>query len=863
MKRRFSLSWFFAICLATSLLPSNSASAQVTSDGTTGTVVDANGNSFEINAGTRSGDNLFHSFEEFSVPNGGEAVFNNAVDISNILSRVTGGEISNIDGLIEAQGGANLFLINPAGIIFGQGASLSIGGSFYGSTADSIVFEDGEFSAVNNLNQPILTINAPIGLNLRDNPNGIAVNGNNNGTEPADFSALSVLEDQSLYLIGGNIELNNATLSALEGNITLGGLQTSGTVDINENGNLNFPENLARGNISLDNSSVSLGFGSNNGEGGTINLNGNNIELLNNSMLMNSIDANSGSTEAQAGNINLNATETINLSGRSVIRNLVESGSEGNSGNLEPGAISNGGNVDITTANLSIDNGASISAGTLGEGDGGDVTINATESITLDGTTPDGQFRSVITSQVESGATGNGGNVDITTANLSIDNGAFISAGTLGEGDGGNVLINATDSITLDGTTPDGQFRSVIASQVESGAIANGGNIDVTTANLSIDNGAFISAGTLGEGDGGDVTINATELITLDGTTPDGQFRSVIASQVESGAIGNGGNVDITTANLSLDNGAFISASTLGEGDGGNVLINAEKLITLNGRTPDGQFPSVIASEVNQEAIGNGGSVEITTANLSLDNGAAISTSTVGEGNGGDLTFNIGDRLTLEENSDISAEVIGTNANGGDITINAENGFVVAFPNQNEGNGSDFITRSPEGKGGNIEMNAQGVLGLEEGNANLANNINNIDASGTVDGVVKINTPNSDAIEGTTQLPNNPVEAGETVTQACVSGQGVDGNNLIVSGKGGIPRQPIEPLVADSIYVNGQTIQSTSPQPEAIKPIKTSKGDIIPAQGVDITKDGRVILTAYPTSNNSRTPKTSTNCGKS
>ncbi|MGL5078295.1 MAG: hypothetical protein ACRDBG_21050, partial [Waterburya sp.] len=393
-------------------------------------------------------------------------------------------------------------------------------------------------------------------------------------------------------------------------------------------------------------------------------------------------------------------------------------------------------------------------------------------------------------------------------------------------------LINATESITLNGTTPDGQFRSVIASQVESGAIANGGNIDITTANLSIDNGAFISAGTLGEGNGGDVTINATESITLDGTTPDGQFRSVIASQVESGGIGNGGNIDITTANFSLDNGAYISAGTLGEGDGGNVTINATESITLDGTTPDGQFLSIIASEVNQEAIGNGGSVEITTANLSLNNGAAISASTFGQGNGGDLTFNIGDRLTLEENSDISAEVIGTNANGGNITINAENGFVVAFPNQNEGDGSDLITRSPEGKGGNIEMNAQGVLGLEEGNANLANNINSIDASGTVDGVVKINTPNSDAIKGTTQLPNNPVEDGETVTQACVSSQGVDGNNLIVSGKGGISRQPIEPLVADSIYVNGQTIQPTSPQPEAIKPIKTSKGDIIPAQGV-------------------------------
>ncbi|MGL5793333.1 MAG: filamentous hemagglutinin N-terminal domain-containing protein, partial [Waterburya sp.] len=111
MKTRFSLPLSLAVLVITSLLQSNSASAQVTSDGTTGTVVDANGNSFEINAGTRSGDNLFHSFGEFSVPSGGEAVFNNSVDINNILSRVTGGNVSQINGLIQAQGGANLFLI--------------------------------------------------------------------------------------------------------------------------------------------------------------------------------------------------------------------------------------------------------------------------------------------------------------------------------------------------------------------------------------------------------------------------------------------------------------------------------------------------------------------------------------------------------------------------------------------------------------------------------------------------------------------------------------------------------------------------------------------------------------------------------
>ena len=147
--------------------------AQVTSDDTVNTQVTENGNTAEITGGETRGDNLFHSFQDFSVPTGNEASFLNANDISNIFSRVTGGDISNIDGLISANGSANLFLINPAGIIFGEGARLDIGGSFYGSSASSILFEDGEFSATDLDNPPLLTINAPIGLGFRDEPGDI------------------------------------------------------------------------------------------------------------------------------------------------------------------------------------------------------------------------------------------------------------------------------------------------------------------------------------------------------------------------------------------------------------------------------------------------------------------------------------------------------------------------------------------------------------------------------------------------------------------------------------------------------------------------------------------------------------------
>ncbi|MEO1433837.1 MAG: filamentous hemagglutinin N-terminal domain-containing protein, partial [Cyanobacteria bacterium J06633_8] len=208
--------------------------AQVNSDGTTNTTVNLNGNNFNILNGIQKGNNLFHSFKEFSIPTGASATFENPSAIENIINRVTGGKISNIDGLIKANGSASVFLINPAGIVFGENASLDIGGSFLGTTAESLLFEDGfNYSAIVSEQTPLLTVSVPLGLQMGSNPEKIQVNGNGHnlrGGFPFNVAGsrgsneLRVKPGKTLGLIGGEIAINGGVLSGEAGNIQLGAI---------------------------------------------------------------------------------------------------------------------------------------------------------------------------------------------------------------------------------------------------------------------------------------------------------------------------------------------------------------------------------------------------------------------------------------------------------------------------------------------------------------------------------------------------------------------------------------------------------------------------------------------------------------
>ncbi|BDA70092.1 hypothetical protein CAL7716_042580 [Calothrix sp. PCC 7716] len=219
------------------------AMAQVTSDGTTNTTVNSIGNNFTILNGLIKGSNLFHSFSNFSVPTGGFAKFDlsNTPNITTIFSRVTGGNVSNIDGLIQTLNSKNavsLFLMNPNGIIFGSNAKLDISGSFVGTTSNSIKFSDGtEFKAVDTTIPPLLTMSVPVGLQMGSNASVIKVQGtgyitNQSGSTPiAGTSELKVQPGKTLALVGGNLQLNGAVLTAKQGHVELGGVN-GGTVSL-------------------------------------------------------------------------------------------------------------------------------------------------------------------------------------------------------------------------------------------------------------------------------------------------------------------------------------------------------------------------------------------------------------------------------------------------------------------------------------------------------------------------------------------------------------------------------------------------------------------------------------------------------
>ncbi|NJK48070.1 filamentous hemagglutinin N-terminal domain-containing protein [Candidatus Gracilibacteria bacterium] len=401
-------------------------------------------NIIEINGGTTSGSNLFHSFKKFSVESGQTAFFNNASNIQNIFSRVTGNSISNIDGILRANGTANLFLLNPNGIIFGSNARLDIGGSFVGSTADSVVFADGfEFSASAPSRTPVLTVEVPVGLGFNKPSGTIEVRNQGHTLVERPFSplgrdnnptGLQVEPNKTLALIGNNVILDGGLLSADGGHIEIGSVE-EGIVELKKSSlgwNLDFEKIPTFRDIKLLNRALIDASGT---PAGSIEVQGANILLTNNSAIL---IQNQG--ESAAGDIQLTASEGINIESSrplpsqpfrfsGIIRNETIAGGES-------------GDINISTQRLNVRDGGIISTLSFSSASGGSLDIQATKLVRIIGISPFDPTTNSNLTAVTFGS-GMGGNVAIATARLQLEEAGSAGTTTVGTGQGGDVVINA------------------------------------------------------------------------------------------------------------------------------------------------------------------------------------------------------------------------------------------------------------------------------------------------------------------------------------------------------------------------------------------------------------------------------------
>ena len=737
--------------------------AQVTLDGTLGPAGPLAGPDYAITAdlGRQVGGNLFHSFGRFAIQPGESATFSGPHSVHNIIGRVTGGQVSTIDGALRSTiAGASLYLLNPAGVLFGENAVLDVPGSVHISTADYLQLGEGGRFDARHPGRSVLTV-APV--------EAFGFLGGEAGAVRFMGSDLDFAPGQRVTLSAGDIEIRDSFIGVAGGELALTALGAAPGV-IPVHGTF---AGAAHGAVTVDRSFLNLiGEG-----GGGVSIRGGDLRMTDSLLYADHI-----------------------------------------------GAADAARRVDIAVESLAMDNSA-ITSDALGEGRAGEVrvavtgTVRVADSLIVSDAYAAGAAGNVIVSadqlwvtgpgssigsQVHDDVTGAGGNVDLDVAdNLSLLDGGYIRADTYGMGDAGNVTVRARNVlIDRQGATFTG-----ISSEALVGA-GSGGDVTVVVAGiLQVVNGGAISTSTFARGDAGSVTVTAGNLL-VDGQGS--EWFTGIASQTNPGATGAGGYVDLEVAEtLALLNGGTISTGTFTQSDAGTVTIRAGTLLV------DGQGSAgltSISSSANPDSTGDGGDVRLTVADtLSLRNGGRISVGSLGAGNAGDLTVATprlmladgseiraisahatGGNLTVDaahlkllDGSQISSSVFGDAlSDGGNVTLNSTN--IVAL------NGSAVTARANQGLGGNITVNAEVFLHDAPGTEQVLNASSNVQGN---DGTVELNAPTTDLSGSLVGLETSYLDAAAQLIPQCGAIAPEKRSRFQVRGRGAWAPAPAQVLL--------------------------------------------------------------------
>lgn len=698
--------------------------AELVLDGTLGPALELQGPSFNIEAhlGKQVGNNLFHSFEKFNLSNTEVATFLGPDSIENVISRVTGGEASYINGVIQSfMPKADMYFLNPAGILFGQNVRLNVPGAFYASTADYLrLGADGRFDATHP-EQSLLKVATPSAFGFLDNsPATIA--------QQSGF--LFVPPNKTLSFIGGNLTLQNAWMAVGNldfnkgtwtpggGKINLVSVASPGEVPVN-------PEKMADdafeqyGQITIIDTTKGANNLSRFANIDASGAGGGNVYIRGGQIIMDNAYVWADTLAHQPGQgIVITASNEIKLTNGSRVTAQVKQSALAPAGNA--------GNITITTERMSITDGSQIdSTSQLGTaGAAGNITVSAFDSIEISG------FSSISvngnTLNYKSGifnntvGTGNGGQIKVSAPRLILKNNGVIRAGTEYLGDAGDISITV-DTLTLTNgaqiKSSAGQENTPIEQTGQGGKlIINAKNILITGSNSQLSSNTFTNA------DGGAIEILASSLEIQDN------------GSLQAGTRGNGnaGRISLDIDTLHIQQGGFIATDTAeGQGHAGNIDVNARQAISITHQNSLAQASLLSASF----GRGNGGQIHINTPKLTLNQQGIITSQSTNTGDAGTISINASDitltnsQITTQSeqsgggnilidgnhqlnlsNSIMSAKAQGTEAqhNGGNLTIQHPQLFTL--------NNSELRADAQRGKGGDINLRTAQILALGQDN---------------------------------------------------------------------------------------------------------------------------------------------------
>jgi large exoprotein involved in heme utilization and adhesion len=561
--------------------------------------------------------------------------------------------------------------------------------------------------------------------------------------------------------------------------------------------------------------------------------------------------------DGKGGSLLITASESVEVIGKSAVNQF--------SSGLRAQSIGSGdaGDLTIVTPRLRVRDGALISARTLDAGNGGSLQITASDSVEVIGTSADSQLISSLSAQSE--GSGDAGNLTIVTPRLLVRDGAQVSAGTVDEGKGGSLLITASESVEVIGRSANGQFASGLFTQSDGSGDA-GDFLRIDTRRLLVQDGARVSAGTLGEGKGGSLQITASESVEVIGISANGQGASSLSAA--SAGSGDAGELSIDTGHLLVRDGAQVVAGTFAEGKGGSLQITASDSVEVIGRSANGQVASGLFTQ--SQGSGNAGDLRIDTRRLLVQDGALISSSSFREGIAGNIDIKVRDTLeadngTIRTNtnrsaggaitinagairlfgdSDIISSVASGADNGGNIDLEANS--ILAFDD------SDILAFAENGRGGDITLKTPAFFGENYRPAPRGTALDRLDGNNQVDinatGTIasgNITRPDTTFIQNSlTELPENQIDTDSLLANSCIvrRNQPIQGS-FTITGSGGLPQRPGDAQMSSFPTVDIETLPSDSTPTNTNPNRPWQKGDpIVEPQGVYRLPNGKLVL---------------------